>query len=154
MIFYEFAFVGNFPENFAFSPTISSPSCLNYSEYLIAGLYLSFFPRIWALECSEIKFLIHLRPFCRCTMQFQQCKKQEMTSSVRLQHYDVTSCKQRHLIVKHNCCKGVSILYKHRKFWTVSVINEGVIAFSKKVHVFLRHPVEDQVHGCFYSLNI
>ena len=64
-----------------------------------------------------------------------------MMSSIRLQHYDVTSCKQQHLIVKHHCRKGVSIFYKHRKFWKVSFINEGVIAFSKKVHVILRHPV-------------
>ena len=66
-------------------------------------------------------------------------------SSIRLQHYDVTSCKQRHLIVKHHCCKGVSIFYKHRKFQKVSFINEGVIAFSKKVHVFLRHPVYPRI---------
>ena len=79
-------------------------------------------------------------------------QKQEMTSSVRLQHYDVTSCKQRHLIVKHNCCKGVSILYKHRKFRTVSAINEGVIAFSKKVHVFLRHPVHANIKFIVFSL--
>ena len=64
-----------------------------------------------------------------------------MMSSIRLQHYYVTSCKQGHLIVKHLCCKGVSIFYKHRKFRKVSSINEGDIAFSKKVHVFLRHPV-------------
>ena len=61
--------------------------------------------------------------------------------SIRLQHYDTTSCKQRHLIVKHYWCIGVSICYNHRKFGKVSSINEGEIAFSKKVHVFLRHPV-------------
>ena len=33
-------------------------------------------------------------------MQFNQCRKQEMMSSIRLQQYDVTSCKQRHLIEK------------------------------------------------------
>ena len=34
-------------------------------------------------------------------MQFHQCRKQEMKSSIRLQHNDVTSCKQRYLIEKH-----------------------------------------------------
>ena len=62
-------------------------------------------------------------------------------SSIKLKHYDVTSCKQHHLIEKHNWCKGVSTCYNHRKFGKVLFINEGVIAFSKKVHVFLRHPV-------------
>ena len=62
-------------------------------------------------------------------------------SSIRLPHHDVTSCKQRHLILKHHWCKEVSICYNHRKFGKVSSIKEGVIAFSKKVHVFLRHPV-------------
>ena len=76
-------------------------------------------------------------------MQFHQCRKQEMKSSTRLQHNDVTSCKQRHLIEKTYRCKEVSTCYNHRKFGKVSFINEGVIAFSKKVHVFLRHPVHD-----------
>ena len=31
-------------------------------------------------------------------MQFQQCQKQEIMSSIKYQHYDVTSCTQRHLI--------------------------------------------------------
>ena len=74
-------------------------------------------------------------------MQFHKCRKREMMSSVRLQHYDVTSCKQRHLIEKIYWCKGVSTCYNHRKFGKVSFITEGVIAFSKKVHVFLRHSV-------------
>ena len=62
-------------------------------------------------------------------------------SSIRLQYYDVTSCKQRHLIVKHYWCKGVSTCYNHRKFGKVSSVNKRFVAFSKKVHVFLRHPV-------------
>ena len=28
-----------------------------------------------------------------------------MMSSIKLQHYDVTSCKQRRLTVKHHSCK-------------------------------------------------
>ena len=74
-------------------------------------------------------------------MQSHQCRKQEIISSIKLQHYDATSWKQRHLIEKTYWCKGVSTCYNHRKFGKVSFINEGVIAFSKKVHVFLRHPV-------------
>ena len=74
-------------------------------------------------------------------MQFHKCRKREMMSSIRLQHYEVTSCQQRHLIEKIYRCKGVSTCYNHRKFGKVSFITEGVIAFSKKVHVFLRHPV-------------
>ena len=62
-------------------------------------------------------------------------------SSIKLHYYDVTSSKQRHLIEIHQRCKGISTSYNHRKFGKVSSINEGVIAFSKKVHVFLRHPV-------------
>ena len=68
-------------------------------------------------------------------------QKQEMTSSIRLQYYDVTSCKQRHLRVKHYWSKEESTCYNHRKLGNVSSINKGFIAFSKKVHVFLRHPV-------------
>ena len=75
-------------------------------------------------------FLIHLRPVCRC-------RKQKMMSSIRYQHYDVHSCKQRRLIVNHHWCKGVSTCYNHRKFGNVSSTNEGVIGFS----FFLRHPV-------------
>ena len=60
---------------------------------------------------------------------------------IRLQHYDVITCKQRHLKIKHHWCIGVSICYNNRKFGKVFSINEGVIAFSKKVHVFFRHPV-------------
>ena len=66
--------------------------------------------------------------------------KQEIVSSKKLQHYDVTSCKQRHLIEKHYWCKGVSFCYNHRKFEKVFFINEGVMAFSKKVHVFFETP--------------
>ena len=73
-------------------------------------------------------------------MQFQQCRKQEMVSNIRLQHYDLTSCKQRHLIVKHHWYKEISVCYSHRKFGKDSSINEGVIAFSKKVHVFFETP--------------
>ena len=73
-------------------------------------------------------------------IQFHKCRKREMMSSIRLQHYDVTSCKQRHLIEKIYWCKGVSTCYNHRKFGKVSFITEGVIAFSKKVHVFLETP--------------
>ena len=73
-------------------------------------------------------------------MQFHKCRKREMMSSIRLQHYDVTSCKQCHLI-KIYWYKGVSTCYNHRKFGKVSFIFDRVIAFSKKVHVFLRHPV-------------
>ena len=62
-------------------------------------------------------------------------------SNIILQHYDVISCKQLHLIVKHHWCKEISPCYSHRKFGKDSSIKEGVIAFSKKVHVFLRHPV-------------
>ena len=65
---------------------------------------------------------------CRFMMQFQQCRKQEMMSSIRLQNYDVTFCKQRHLKVKHHLCKGVSTCYNHRNFGKVSSINEGVVA--------------------------
>ena len=32
--------------------------------------------------------------------------------------------------------------YNHREFGKVYSTNEGVIAFSKKVHFFLRHPVD------------
>ena len=38
-----------------------------------------------------------------------------MMSSIRLQHYDVTSCKQRHLTAKHNWCKGVINLLQPQK---------------------------------------
>ena len=69
-------------------------------------------------------------------------------SSTRLQHYDVTSCKERHLIVKRYWCKGVLFCYNHRKFGKVSFMGEGVITFSKKVHVFLRHPVEFTLSVC------
>ena len=62
-------------------------------------------------------------------------------SSIKLQHYNVTSCKQSHLIEKHHWCKGISTCYNHKKFGKVFSINERVIAFSKKVQVFLRHPV-------------
>ena len=99
------------------------------------------------MDCYETQFLFHLRSICRCTMQFQQCRKQEMTSSIVLQHYDLTSYKQRLLIVKHHWWKVVWICYNHRKFGKVSSNDKGVIAFSKKVHVFffcfffLRHPV-------------
>ena len=82
-------------------------------------------------------------------MQFHKCRKREMMSSIRLQHYDVTSCKQRHLIEKIYWCKGVSTCYNHRKFGKVSFITEGVIAFSKKVHVFLRHPVHHNFKARF-----
>ena len=39
-------------------------------------------------------------------MQFHKCRKREMMPSIRLQHYDVTSCKQRHLIEKYIGAKG------------------------------------------------
>ena len=70
-------------------------------------------------------------------MQFLEGRKQEMRSSKRVEHYDVISCKQRHVIIKHYWCKDVSTCYNHRKFEKVSFINEGVIAFSIKVLVFL-----------------
>ena len=65
-------------------------------------------------------------------MQLQQCRKREMMSSIRLNPYDVTSCKQSHLIVKHPWCKGVLTCYNHRKFGKFSFIN-----FQKKVYVSL-----------------
>ena len=49
--------------------------------------------------------------------------RMKMQSSIRVQHNDVTSCKHRHLIVKHHWCKGVSICYNHRKFGKASFIN-------------------------------
>ena len=58
-------------------------------------------------------------------------------SILRFQQYDATSSKQQYLIVKHHWCKGVSTCYDYRKFGKISSINEGVIAFSKKVHYFL-----------------
>ena len=77
---------------------ISSPSSLNYSESLLSGLCLEY------EHCSALKlsFYFHLEPVCKFMMHFQQCRKQEMMRSIRLQHYGVTSCKQRHLIVKHH----------------------------------------------------
>ena len=81
-------------------------------------------------------------------MQFHQCRKQEMKSSISLQHNDVTSCKQRHLIEKTYWCKEVSACYNHRKFGKVSFINEGVLAFSKKVHVFFL----DTLYTPYYCL--
>ena len=43
-------------------------------------------------------------------MQFHKCRKQEMMSSIRFQHYDVTSCMQRHLIEKkHIDAKGYQL---------------------------------------------
>ena len=140
MIFNGFAFAGNFPGKLSL-----------FNDHSITQLFELFrIYNIWNVLILLSKnmshgklFLVYLRPFCRCTVQFQQCRKQEVMSSIRLQHYDVTSCKQRHRIVKHHCCKQVSIFYRHRKIGKVSFINEGVIAFSKKVHVFLRHPVYD-----------
>ena len=90
---------------------------------------------------------ISLETSFRFMMQFQQCRKKEMRSSITLQHFDVTSCKQRNLTTKHNWCKGVSTCSNCRKFWKVSSINEGVIAFSKKVHVFF---LRDRVLLLFY----
>ena len=66
-------------------------------------------PSLWETARYRLKYCLKgpLNPkqptnqsMCRCTMQFQQCRKQEMTSSIILQHYGVTSCKQRHLIIK------------------------------------------------------
>ena len=68
-------------------------------------------------------------------MQFRQCRKQEMMSSIRLQHYDVTSWKQRHLIEK-NGAKGNQLATTTEILEKFPSIKEGVIAFSKKVHVF------------------
>ena len=35
-----------------------------------------------------------------------------------------------------------SFCFNQTKFWRDSLINKGIIPISKKVHVFLRHPVE------------
>ena len=35
----------------------------------------------------------------------------------------------------------MSFHYNHTKFWKDSLINKEIIPISKKVHVFLRHPV-------------
>ena len=75
-------------------------------------------------------------------------------SSIRLQYYDITSCKQPHLIVKHYWSKEVSTCYNHRKFGKVSSINKRFIAFSKKVHVFLRHPVIFRSHHAIQSYRL
>ena len=72
-------------------------------------------------------------------------------SIIRLQHYDVTSCKQRHLIEKAYWCKGVSTCYNHRKYGKVPFL-KGVIAFSKKVHVFLETPCKDAHVSLFLYL--
>ena len=52
-------------------------------------------------------------------------------SSRRVQHYNVTSCKQRDLTVNIIGAK----VYQLSEFGKVFSINEDVIAFSKKVHV-------------------
>ena len=67
-------------------------------------------------------------------------------SSIRLQNYDVTFCKQRHLKVKHHLCKGVSTCYNHRNFVKVSSINEGVVALSKKGPRFYETPWMSKVY--------
>ena len=48
-------------------------------------------------------------------MQLYHCRKQEMTTNIRLQHDDVTSSKQRYLIVKLHFNKGGSICHKQRQ---------------------------------------
>ena len=70
-------------------------------------------------------------------MQFHHCRKQEMMLNIRLQYNDVTTYKERYLMVKLHFNKGGSICYKHREFLKVSSINKGIIVFIKKVHVFL-----------------
>ena len=42
-------------------------------------------------------------------MQFKPCRKQKMVLSLELQHYDVISCKQRHLIIKDIDTKGYQL---------------------------------------------
>ena len=52
-------------------------------------------------------------------------------SSIKLQHYDVISCKQRNLIKNIIGAKGYHVLITTENLKKVSFINEGVIAFSK-----------------------
>ena len=92
-------------------------------------------------SCLWTPILVSHEALCTAMMQFHPCRKQKMMSSIRLQQYDVTSYKQCLLTKTKYWCKRVSTCYNHRKFGKVSFVNEGVIAFSKKVHVFLRHPV-------------
>ena len=60
--------------------------------------------------------------------------------------YSLTSLR-RHFLLKY-CyilnlfqSKVESFCYYHTKFWKDSLINKEVMLISKKVHVFLRHPV-------------
>ena len=66
--------------------------------------------------------------------------------------YSLTSLR-RHFLLKY-CytltlfqSKVESFCYYHTKFWKDSLINKEVMLISKKVHVFLRHPIR-----CFLDM--
>ena len=67
-------------------------------------------------------------------------------SSIKLQHMASLPVSNATDIKISLVLRGINLLqpqYNHRR--KVFSVNEGVIAFSKKVHVFLRHPVYSDI---------